>query len=159
MAPRTARPATKSLWQLLEQLDSELQRAVRELVGAAGAKSLRRASRAARALANSRVERIKLSVDDVLGLSLRLHDRFPRLQRLALEADPDGALNSDAFADFAVTELAHLPSLVGLDLRGCRSLGTAAALALRDYSPQLEKLNLKDTGEFSAVAGFEPWLS
>jgi hypothetical protein len=147
------------LWVLLEQLDAELQLAILELVGAAGAKSLRRASRAARALANSRVERILLPVDDVLELPLRLRERFPRLQRLELEEDPDGMLTDSAFADFAVTELAHLPSLVELGLSGCKSLGTAAALALRDYSPQLEQLHLEDTGESTpcAVAGCEPW--
>ena len=158
MAPRTARPATRPLWELLEQLDAELQQAILELVGAADAKSLRRASRAARALANSRVERITLPVDDVLGLPLRLRERFPRLQRLELQADPGGAMNSDAFVAFAVAELAHLPSLVKLDLRGCKALDTAAALALREYSPQLEELDLKDTGESTpcAVASSRP---
>jgi hypothetical protein len=160
MAKRAARAAAQPLWQLFEQLDAELQHAVLELIGAAGVKSLRLASRAARALANSRVEGITLSVDDVLGLPLRLRERFPRLQRLELRADPGGALpDPNSFADFAVTELAHLSSLVGLDLSGCKSLGTAAALALREYSPQLEELHLKDTGESApcAVAGFELW--
>jgi nucleotide-binding universal stress UspA family protein len=160
MAPRTARLAAQPLWQLIERLDAEMQQVILELVGAAGAKSLRRASRWARALANGRVKRITLSVDDVHDLPLRLRERFPRLQRLELQADPDGALTETAFADFAVTELAHLPSLVELDLHGCKSLSTAAALALRDYSPQLEGLDLKDTGESrrpAPVAAFEPW--
>jgi hypothetical protein len=149
--PRSSGRGGQPLWALLEQLDAELQRAILELIGAAGAKSLRRASRAARALANSRVESVKLSVDDALVLPLRLRERFPRLQRLELQADPDGALTDSAFVDFAATELAHLPSLVELDLRGCASLGTAAALVLFHYSPQLEELDLEDTGEPNAL--------
>ena len=155
--PRSSGRGGQPLWALLEQLDAELQRAILELIGAAGAKSLRRASRAARALANSRVESVKLSVYDALVLPLRLRERFPRLQRLELEKDPDGALTDSAFVDFAATELAHLPSLVELDLRGCASLDTAAALALFHYSPQLQKLDLEGTGESApcALAGFE----
>jgi hypothetical protein len=79
----------------------------------------------ARALVNGRVAlRIALPADKLIGRPLRLHERFPRLEVLALLADPDGgALTESAFADFAVAELARLASLTELYLRDCMLLG------------------------------------
>ncbi len=138
-----AEPRAATIWELLEQLDAELQWAILDLAGALAAKHLRGASREARALVNSRVERIRLPADALATLPLRLHARFPRLARLELAP---GALNSDAFADFAVAELARLSLLVELHLRHCGSLGTAAAVVLRDCCPQLQALDLAGTG-------------
>jgi hypothetical protein len=149
--PPPAPPPIKTAWELFEQLGAELQLAILELIGTAGAESLRRACRAARALVNSRVERICLGVDDLSRAPLSLHARFPRLQRLELETDADGALSSDAFAEFAMAELQSLSSLIELDLRGCKALGTAAAMALERCCPQLQDLDLKDTGALSAL--------
>jgi hypothetical protein len=59
------------LWELLERLDAELQRAILDLAGWQAAKRLRGASRAARALVNSRVERVRLPADDLITLPLR----------------------------------------------------------------------------------------
>jgi hypothetical protein len=146
MAERRPRAQATPLWELLDRLDVELQRAILDLAGARAAKRLRGASRAARTLVNSRVERIRLSAGDVATLPLRLHERFPRLARLGLARGADGGLAPDTFADFAMAELAPLSSLVELDLRACKSLGTAAAVALRDCCPQLQRLNLGSTG-------------
>jgi hypothetical protein len=140
------RAATPRLWELLERLDAELQSSILDLAGEQDVKRLRGASRAARALVNSVVESVRLSADDLVTLTLRLHERFPRLARLGLAPGAEGALTSNAFADFAVAELARLSSLVGLDLPAHKSLGTAAAVALRDCCPQLRELDLAGTG-------------
>jgi hypothetical protein len=152
MAERRPRAATPPLWELLERLDAELQGFILDLAGSLAAKRLRGASRAARALVNSAVERICLSADDLVTLPLRLHERFPRLARLELAPGADGGLSSDTFADFAAAELARLSSLVELDLRAHMSLGTAAAMALRDCCPQLRALNLNGTGAGRAAS-------
>jgi hypothetical protein len=144
--------ATPPLSELLDQLDAELQRAILDLAGWQAAKRLRGASRAARALVNSRVESVCLSADDLITLPLRLHERFPRLARLGLAPGADGCLGPDAFAAFAAAELAPLSSLVALDLAACKSLGTAAAMALRECCPQLQTLNLDGTGEDGAAS-------
>jgi hypothetical protein len=144
--PPPAPPPPGTAWELFKQLGAELQLAILALIGAAGVQSLRRACVAARALVNSRVERICLGVDDLSRAPLALYARFPRLQRLELDNDPDGALSSDAFVDFAVAELQSLSSLIELDLSGCKALGTAAAMALERCCPQLQDLDLKDTG-------------
>ena len=146
MATRAARAAAKPLWKLLEQLDAELQHAVLELIGAAGVKNLRLASRAARALANGRVERIKFPARAVASLSTRLHERYPRLQRLELVDGADGALTDSDFADFAVEELGECGSLVHLGLARCKALGSASVAVLRDCCPQLQELDLEGTG-------------
>jgi hypothetical protein len=148
MAQRPA-PSTALLWQLFEQLDDELQRTILELIGGPAARSLRRAFRAGRALANSRVERIRLPAAEIGSLPLRLHERFPRLARLEL-VQGDVNIGPDAFADFAVAELARLASLVELALRGYKSLGTGAAMALRECCPQLQALDLHGTGAGSS---------
>jgi hypothetical protein len=153
MARRRPRAATPTLWELLEQLDAELQRAILDLAGEQAAKRLRGASRAARALVNSVVERVRLSADDPAALPLRLHQRFPRLTRLELAPGADGGLAPDAFADFAVAELARLTSLVELDISAHKSLGTAAAVVLQECCPQLHWLNLDGTG---ACGGKQP---
>jgi hypothetical protein len=140
------RAPTPPLWQLLEQLEAELQSDILDLAGARALQRLRGASRAARALVNSVVESVRLSADDLATLTPRLHERFPRLARLELAPGADGAPEPDAFADFAVGELARLSSLVGLDLSAHKSLGTAAAEALRDCCPQLQALDLGYTG-------------
>jgi hypothetical protein len=141
----SAPPPAQSAWELFEQLGAELQLAILELICEAGAKSLRGACRAARSLVNSRVERVWLGLEDLRRIPLGLRGRFPRLQRLELDTDRDGALSSDAFADFAAAELQSLP-LIELDLRGCKGLGTAAAMILERCCPQLEQLDLDDTG-------------
>ena len=146
------RAATPPLWQLLEQLDAELLWAILELIGARAVVHVRGASRAARALMNGVVESIRLSADDLATLPLRLHERFPRLARLELAPGADGGPEPDTFADFAVAELARLSSLVGLNLGGCESLGTAAAEALRDCCPQLQSLDLGGTGADGAAS-------
>jgi hypothetical protein len=105
--------ATPPLWELLEQLDAELQRAILGLAGSPAAKHLRGASRAARALVNSLVDRIRLSADDLAVLPLRLHERFPRLARLALAPGADGGLGPDTFVDFADFGGAGAPLLAG----------------------------------------------
>jgi hypothetical protein len=140
------------LWELLDQLDAELQRAILDLAGALAAKRLRGASRAARAMVNSVVESVCLSADDLVTLPLRLHERFPRLARLALAPGAVGGLAPDTFAAFSTAELAPLSSLVELDLAACKSLGTAAAMALRDCCPQLRALDLAGTGEDGAAS-------
>jgi hypothetical protein len=152
MAPRRPRAAATPLWEFLERLDAELQRAILDLAGWQAAKHLRGASRAARALVNSLVERIRLSADDLATLPLRLHERFPRLARLELAPGAYGALSADTFVDFALAELARLSSLAELDLRPHKSLGTAAAAALRDCCPQLQRLNLTGTGAGGAAS-------
>ena len=142
MAPRTARLAAQPpLWQLIEQLDAELQHAVLELIGAAGIQILRLAFRAARTLANGRVERIRLHAEDLCNLHLRA--RFPRLQRLELAPGPDGDPRDAAFADFAAAELAHLYEL---DLTDCQYLGAASVAAVLRCCPQLRRLELEGTG-------------
>jgi hypothetical protein len=147
MAQHRPRAAIATLWELLEQLDADLQRFIVDLAGGWAAKQLRAASRAARALVNSRVERVRLSAADLVDLPLRLHERFPLLARLRLAPGADGGLGPHAFADFAVAELAPLTTLVELDLSACTSLGGAAAAeALRDCCPQLEGLDLGKTG-------------
>jgi hypothetical protein len=146
------RAATPPLWELLEQLEAELQSAILDLAGARALQRLRGACRAARALVNSRVRRVRLSADDLATLPLRLHERFPRLARLALAPGADGGPEPDTFADFAVGELARLSSLVELDLSAHMSLGTAAAVALRDCCPQLQSLDLGGTGAGSCGA-------
>jgi hypothetical protein len=138
--------AAPLLWELLEQLEAELQSDILDLAGARALQRLRAACRAARALVNSRVRRVRLSADDVATLTLRLHERYPRLARLELARGADGGLSPDTFADFAVGELARLSSLVELDLSAHKSLGTAAAVALRDCCPQLQALDLAGTG-------------
>jgi hypothetical protein len=148
MAERRPRAATTPLWDLLERLDAELQWAILDLAGAPAAKHLRGACRAARALVNSVEECIRLSADDLATLPLRLHARFPRLTHLELAPGAD----SDAFADFAVAELARLSSLVALRLRDCGSLGTAAAVVVRDCCPQLQLLDLGGTGAGGAAS-------
>jgi hypothetical protein len=140
------RAAIKPLWELLEQLDAELQGFILDLAGGRAVKRLHGASRAARALVNSVVERVRLSAHDVATLHLRLHERFPRLARLELAPGADGVLNSDAFADFAVAELARLSTLVALNISASKSLGTAAAVVVRDCCPQLQRLDLPQTG-------------
>jgi hypothetical protein len=142
---------TIPLLELFQQLDPKLLRAILDLAGARAAKRLRRASRAARALVNSAVEVVRLSVDDLFTLTLRLHERFPRLARLELAPGADGALSSDAFAAFAAAELAPLSSLVELDLRAHTSLGTAAAMALQICCPQLRTLDLDGAGAGAAA--------
>jgi hypothetical protein len=152
MAQPPAPPPPLTAWELFEELGAELQLAMLELIGAAGATGLRGACVAARALVNSRVEGIRLGVDDLGRAPLGLHGRFPRLTRLELESAPDGEpLSSDTFAEFALDELQSLASLIELDLRGCKALGTAAVLALRNCCPQLQHLDLEDTG---ASCGF-----
>jgi hypothetical protein len=147
MARPPAPAPPKTAWELFQELDAELQLAILELIGAAGATGLRGACRAARALVNSRVERIRLGADDLGRTALGLHGRFPRLTRLELESAPDGEpLSSDTFAEFALDELQSLASLIELDLRDCKALGTAAALALERCCPQLQHLDLDDTG-------------
>ncbi len=146
------RAPTPPLWQLLEQLEAELQSAILDLAGARALQRLRAACRAARALVNSRVERARLSADDLATLPLRLRERFPRLARLELAPGADGAPEPDTFADFAVGELARLASLVELDLSAYKSLGTAAAVALRDCCPQLQALDLGATGAGGAAS-------
>jgi hypothetical protein len=147
MAQHRPRAAIAPLWELLEQLDADLQRAIVDLAGGWAAKQLRAASRAARALVNSRVERVRLSAADLVHLPLRLHERFPRLASLELAPGADGGPEPEAFADFAAAELAPLTTLLGLDLSACESLGdTAAAEALRDCCPQLWELDLEGTG-------------
>jgi hypothetical protein len=147
MAQPPAPAPPQTAWELFEQLGAELQLAILALIGEAGVKSLRGACVAARALVNSRVERICLGVDDLGRAPLGLHARFPRLTCLELESDPDGEpLSSDTFADFAVDELQSLSSLIQLYLRDCKALGTAAVLALRNCCPQLQHLDLDDTG-------------
>jgi hypothetical protein len=138
------------LQELFEQLDADLQSAILELLCDPARKSLRAACRAARALVNSRVARITLFDDDICDLPLRLHERFPRLEYLDMVTD--GELTSDAFTDFALAELAPLSTLVKLDLKGWRDLGTAAASALRDCCPQLDGLQLEGTGLASPAA-------
>jgi hypothetical protein len=78
-------------------------------------------------------------------LPLRLHERFPRLARLELVRG-DVNIGPDAFADFGVAELARLSTLVELELMDIKSLGTRAAMALRECCPQLQALNLYRTG-------------
>jgi hypothetical protein len=114
--------------------------------------NLRLACTSTRALLNSRVARTALPANELIGRPLRLHERFPRLEGLVL-ADPDGgALTESAFAEFAVAELARLASLTELDLHDCKSLGTAAVVALHHYCPQLWYLNLAGTGGSSRWA-------
>jgi hypothetical protein len=138
--------AAAPLWELLERLDAELQRAILGLAGERAVKRLRGACRAARVLVNSLVERIRLSADDLVTLPLRLHERFPRLARLGLARGADGALSADTFAEFAAAELAPLSTLAELHLAAHKSLGTAAAVVLRDCCPQLQALDLTRTG-------------
>jgi hypothetical protein len=117
-----------------------------ELLCTADRSSLRLACSSARALVNSRVAGIELLAGELIGRPLRLHERFPRLEVLQLLDAPDGALTDSAFADFAVAELARLASMTELDLRYCKSLGTAAVGFLHQCCPQLQGLNLAGTG-------------
>jgi hypothetical protein len=79
-----------------------------------------------------------------LLLPPRLHERFPRLREVAVSG---GSLISDAlFADFALTELAHLPGLTALDLNGCIALGAPSFAVLQISCSQLQELNLSDAG-------------
>jgi hypothetical protein len=132
MAERSRPPP---LWALFEQLDAELQLAIVELVSKAGRRQLRLACSSARALVNSREACIALKAGQLIGRPLRLHERFPRLEGLVLRDDPEDAITESAFADFAVAELARLASLNALVLRDCKSLGTAAAMALQQCCP------------------------
>jgi hypothetical protein len=142
MAERSSPPP---LWELFEQLEPDLQRAIVELLRKAARKQLRLACSSARALLNSRVARIALAARQLIGRPLRLHERFPRLEVLQL-LDAPGALTESDFADFSLAELARLASLTELDLHDCKSLGTAAAMALQQCCPQLRHLDLEGTG-------------
>jgi hypothetical protein len=136
----------RPLWELFEQLGEELKLKIVELLCEADRRSLRFAWTSARALVNSRVVRIALPAEELLtGRPLGLRECFPRLEMLDL-LPPDGALTSEsAFAVFAVAELAHLASLRHLILRDNQSLGTAA-MALMHFCPQLQVLDLGNTG-------------
>jgi hypothetical protein len=146
MAERSVPPP---LWALFEQLDAELPLAIVALLSNAGRSSLRLACSSARALLNSRVARIELPAEEVIGRPLRRHERFTRLEALALLADGP-ALTSDSFADFAIGELERLASLAELHLRDSKSLGTAAVAVLQQCCPQLRILSLAGTGGCSA---------
>jgi hypothetical protein len=98
MAERSRPPP---LWALFERLVPELQLAIIDVLGAPARNCLRLACSSARALVNSRVARIALPAEEVVGRPLRLHERFPRLEVLVLSAYTDGALTDSTFPGFA----------------------------------------------------------
>ena len=137
-------PAQLSAWQSFESLHPDVQLAILQLLGGAGRRALRGTCAAARALVNGLgAKRATLSAPRELKQlrGLRLHERFPRLERLTL-IDADAVLTDTLFAEWAAASLKHMTSLKRLDLDFCAALGAPAALALHTFGTQLEALVL-----------------
>lgn len=131
------------LWDLFELLDAGLQLAVLAWLSASDMQAFRAACRRARELANSRVREALIDADALVGLGL--HARFPNLEKLALKSN--GELPTEQqFGIFAVGELENLPSLVELEVEGCKLLGIGAALAIARACTRLERLYANRTG-------------
>jgi hypothetical protein len=128
----------------LGRLDDNTRLKIIESLGPEGLKQLRLCCKAACALVQP--ARVKLSVADLSSLHRPLRQLFPMLTRLELEEEPEATLTADDFAEFALDQLSLLPSLAELSLRGCKLLGTSAALVLQHCCPQLQVLDLTGTG-------------
>lgn len=130
-------------------LQCELQQTVLHLLRTRDLHALRLASKRVRALVSKHVLSIKLAGKDLDSKYWLLHTRFPALRTLAI-SDVAYSLKEDRFADFAVSQLKLLTSLVELDISMCRTLPTKSVATVACCCPQLESLNVPRNGKPNA---------
>jgi hypothetical protein len=137
------------LWERIRDLSDELQPLILSRVAPLQLRALRGAFRNARALVDACIGTLRIPASAVQRLErqpLRLHARFPRLQRLQVVDAGQEELGDSAFAELATSELCPHTSLTCLSLSGCESLGSAALLAIQTCCPLLRHLDLYGTG-------------
>lgn len=137
----------RSFTDHLDLLQRELQQTVLRLLQTRDLRALRLVSKHLRALVSKYLYSITLTSLDLDKDYWLLHTRFPAVRILAISDSGDNSLQDARFADFAISQLRLLTSLVKLDLSKCKALSTASIVAVAFCCPQLESFNLPHSGE------------